>query len=464
MSSEPVEAGELAGADDFAIRASSLGKCYPVYAKPHDRLKQIVVPTLCRAFPPLRKLFPSTAHNPQSTIHDPVFYSEFWALRDASLDIRQGQTVGIVGRNGSGKSTFLQLVAGVLKPSEGALHTKGRIAALLELGTGFNPEFTGRENVRLGASLLGLDPDTIEERIPDIARFADIGHFFDHPVKLYSSGMHARLAFALVAHVDADILIVDEALAVGDVAFSQKCMRFMRDFRSRGTLCFVSHDAAAVINLCDSAIWLDRGKLLAFDDARFVCREYTATMLSQTRQQGEHQSGGRSLAPPAAEMPEPLLTDKISPVSGCALDTVELTDETGAAVHALRGGERLFLRIRGRAGTSGLPFTAGFVFKDRLGQALFGSTADTGPSKEFELCFNFELPMLRAGDFAFTVTLAEGCGASPNILARLDEACTVRIDPQQVTHGLLPIPVEVDYRVVTKIHTSERAIHEQHLP
>ena len=148
----------------------------------------------------------------------------FWALRDISVTIRRGETVGIVGRNGSGKSTLLQLVAGVIRPTEGRLTTSGRIGALLELGSCFNQEFTGRENVRLGASVLGLNPDTIEARIPDIAHFADIGPFFDRPVRLYSSGMQARLAFALVSHVDADILIVDEALAVGDAAFAQKCM------------------------------------------------------------------------------------------------------------------------------------------------------------------------------------------------------------------------------------------------
>lgn len=187
-------------------------------------------------------------------------------------------------------------------------------------------------------------------------------------------------------------------------------------------------------------------------------------MLGQSRQQGSHQSGGRSLAPPvAADAPEPLLTEEISPLPGCSLDAVDLLDETGAPTHALRGGERLCLRLTGQAGESALPLTAGFVFKDRLGQALFGATVEVTPDSPcggFEARFSFDLPMLRAGDFAFTATLATRCGESRVIRARHDEASVVRIDPQRVTHGLLPIPIEVDYRIVSSTHISERMIHE----
>ena len=440
MSSEAV-AAVAAPSAAHALSCADLGKAYAIYARPQDRLKEW--------------LHPGGGHRGEL----------FWALRDISLMIRPGQTVGIVGRNGSGKSTFLQLATGVLRPSEGVLHTQGRVAALLELGTGFNPEFTGRENIRLGAALQGLDPDTIEARIPDIARFADIGHFFDHPVKLYSSGMYARLAFALVAHVDADILIVDEALAVGDAAFSQKCMRFMRSFRERGTLCFVSHDTAAVINLCDSAVWLDHGKLLAFDDARAVCREYNVATLGESRRQGAHQSGGRSLAPPATtETSDPLLSNPVVALPGCRLEHAALVDEGGAPVGALRGGERLCLRLQGQA-DPGASLHAGFVFKDRFGQALFGATLPVSPAAgevgagHFEASFVFDLPALRAGDFAFAAVLLTPDGDAPIIRARHDEAALVRVDPPQVTHGLLPIPVEVDYHIVFHAPTSGRTLH-----
>ena len=420
-------------AGDAAFSCTGLGKAYSIYARPEDRLKE----WLSRS----GKRYGET----------------FWALRDVSLEIRPGQTVGIVGRNGSGKSTFLQLASGVLTPTEGTLASRGRIAALLELGTGFNPEFTGRENIRIGASLLGLDPDVIEARMPAIEGFADIGHFFDHPVKLYSSGMHARLAFALVAHVDADLLIVDEALAVGDAAFSQKCMRYMRAFRERGTLCFVSHDTAAVINLCETAVWLDQGRLVAYGEARAVCRDYAATTLGQSRQQGRHQTGGRSLAPPAAKLaPEPWLTAPVSPLPGCSLDAVALLDAAGAPTHALRGGERLCLALAGRMAGSD-PLLAGFVCKDRLGQALFGTTVAVSPDAAgagFEANISFDLPALRAGDFAFAAVLATGAAGSATIRVRRDEAVIVRVDPPLVTHGLLPIPVEAGYRIVSPTPSS----------
>jgi len=222
---------------EIVIEVQGVGKAYHMYERPSHRLWQ--------ALAGKRK----------------SFYKDFWALRGVSFSIRRGQTVGIVGRNGSGKSTLLQMIAGTLNPTEGHISVKGRVAALLELGSGFNPEFTGRENVYLNATILGLRRDQIEQRMESILAFADIGEFIDQPVRSYSSGMSVRLAFAVIAHVDADILIIDEALAVGDAFFSQKCMRFLRDFQKHGTLLFVSHDAAAVTNLCENAVWLENGKM-----------------------------------------------------------------------------------------------------------------------------------------------------------------------------------------------------------
>lgn len=203
---------------EIAIKAQGLGKSYLIYAKPQDRLKQMILRW--------RK-----------------YYQEYWAVQNVDLTIRRGEAVGIIGRNGSGKSTLLQMIAGTLQPNSGGLSVEGRVAPLLELGAGFNPEFTGRENVRLAAAILGLTASEIHERQDAIIDFAGIGDFVDQPVKTYSSGMFARLAFAVAAHVDADILIIDEILAVGDAAFTQKCMRFIRQFKEKGTLLFVSHDA-----------------------------------------------------------------------------------------------------------------------------------------------------------------------------------------------------------------------------
>ena len=190
---------------DIAIKIQNLSKCYQIYEKPQDRLKQSI-------FGRVRNILGKS---------DKVFFREFWALKGVSFEVKKGETVGIVGRNGSGKSTLLQLICGTLNPSSGKIEVNGRVAALLELGSGFNPEFNGRENVYLNAALLGLNKDEIDRKYGDIVAFADIGDFIDQPVKTYSSGMMVRLAFSVIAHVDADILIVDEALAVGDAVFTQ---------------------------------------------------------------------------------------------------------------------------------------------------------------------------------------------------------------------------------------------------
>ncbi len=195
---------------DTAIKVSNLSKCYQIYEAPSDRLKQFVVPRLQRLIGRLPK----------------QYFREFWALKDVSFEVKKGETVGIIGRNGSGKSTLLQLICGTLSPSAGNLEVNGRVAALLELGSGFNVEFTGRENIYMNASILGLSQKEIDDRFDEIVAFADIGQFIEQPVKTYSSGMMVRLAFAVIAHVEADILVVDEALAVGDAFFTQKCMRF----------------------------------------------------------------------------------------------------------------------------------------------------------------------------------------------------------------------------------------------
>jgi lipopolysaccharide transport system ATP-binding protein len=222
---------------EAAILAQDVGKCYQIYDKPQHRLWQGV-------FRGRRQ-----------------FYREFWALRDVSLEVQRGETVGIIGRNGSGKSTLLQIIAGTLAPSAGQVKVNGRIAALLELGSGFNPDFTGRENVHLNASILGLSGQQIQDRFDDIAAFADIGEFIDQPVKTYSSGMVVRLAFAVSVYVDAEVLIVDEALAVGDAGFQFKCLDRLKHLTDSGvTLLFVSHDVAMVKSFCDRALYLHQGQ------------------------------------------------------------------------------------------------------------------------------------------------------------------------------------------------------------
>lgn len=244
---------------DVAIRVSNLSKCYAIYDKPQDRLKQSFYPRLQRLFG-----------------RQPKQYSrEFWALKDVSFEIRKGETVGIVGRNGSGKSTLLQLICGTLNPTSGSIQANGRIAALLELGSGFNPEFTGRENVYMNAAVLGLSRDEIESRFDEIVAFADIGEFIEQTVKTYSSGMFVRLAFAVAVHVQPDILVVDEALSVGDLAFQNKCMMKIRELRNQGTtLLFVAHDLSILQMICERVAWINRGEIVLIGDSVSVCQEY----------------------------------------------------------------------------------------------------------------------------------------------------------------------------------------------
>lgn len=252
-----------ARASNIAIRVHDVSKHYVMFERPEDRFKQMLVPRLERLIgrPPRR------------------YFRDFAALSGVSFEVGRGETVGIIGRNGSGKSTLLQIICGTLQPTSGSVEVNGRIAALLELGAGFNPEFTGRENVFLNASILGVPRKEMEWRFDDIARFADIGPFLDQPVKTYSSGMYVRLAFATAINVDPDILIVDEALSVGDEAFQRKCFARIEDIKDKGgTILFVSHGAQAIVQLCTRAILVDAGEKLLEGQPKIVVGQYQRLM------------------------------------------------------------------------------------------------------------------------------------------------------------------------------------------
>lgn len=245
--------------DDYAIRVSGLGKRYEIYGSPRDRLKQFLVP-------PIQRML----GRPSGT-----YCQEFWALRDISFDVPKGEAFGVVGRNGSGKSTLLQLITGTLTPTIGSVQTQGRIAALLELGSGFNPEFSGRDNVYLNAMLLGMSRPEVDKRFDAIAAFADIGAYLNQPVKTYSSGMLVRLAFAVQVQIEPDILIVDEALAVGDALFQKRCFARIEKLLSDGTtLLFVSHDQESVRTLTHRAILLKGGREAGFGPSSQVLLAY----------------------------------------------------------------------------------------------------------------------------------------------------------------------------------------------
>lgn len=244
---------------DIAISVRNVSKHYLMFKRPEDRLRQMIVPRLQRL----------AGRTPQH------FFQDFAALRGISFDVKRGETVGIIGRNGCGKSTLLQIVCGTLQPSSGNVEINGRIAALLELGAGFNPEFTGRENVFMNAAILGLSHAETEDRFDDITRFADIGEFVDQPVKTYSSGMYVRLAFATAINVEPDILVVDEALSVGDESFQRKCFARIEDIKQRGgTILFVSHAGQTIVQLCDRAMLIDRGEKILAGRPKTVVSQY----------------------------------------------------------------------------------------------------------------------------------------------------------------------------------------------
>lgn len=245
---------------EIAISVRDISKHYLIFERPEDRLKQMLLPRLDRLVGRQRER---------------RYYRDFAALNGVSFDVRRGETVGIIGRNGCGKSTLLQIICGTLQPTSGTVDVRGRVAALLELGAGFNPEFTGRENVYLNGAILGLAQSEIESRFDDIARFADIGMFLDQPVKTYSSGMYVRLAFATAINVDPDILVVDEALSVGDEAFQRKCFARIEDIKDKGgTILFVSHGAQTIVQLCDRAMLIDRGELILEGPPKTVVSQY----------------------------------------------------------------------------------------------------------------------------------------------------------------------------------------------
>jgi len=366
-----------------AIDVRGLSKCYHIYEQPRDRLAQ----ALWRG----RR----------------TFYREFWALRDVSLAVAPGDAVGIVGRNGSGKSTLLQLICGTLSPTEGTVDVRGRVAALLELGSGFNPELTGRENVVMNATILGLSGEEIAERYGAIVAFSEIGDFLEQPIRTYSSGMIVRLAFAVAVNVDADVIVIDEALAVGDAHFQLKCAKAMDRLRDSGkTLLFVSHDGNAIKRLCSTAVLLERGRMLVgaapndvlnvyskliADDRGAAAVEEDIAAIEAARARGEHAKSPPPVpAPPApasgsGEREQLLLTlgrgseqvaDEEFSYGGTLgrIESLVVTDAAGQPRTTFTTGERARVDMLLAGGERDLEDTIfAIVLKDVKGQDVYGT-------------------------------------------------------------------------------------------
>ncbi len=373
---------------DIAIKVEGLSKCYQIYDRPQDRLKQM----LMRG----RK----------------QYYREFWALKDLSFEIKKGETVGIIGRNGSGKSTLLQMICGTLNPSSGSIQTNGRIAALLELGSGFNPEFTGFENIYLNAKVLGLTDAETDSKLNSIIEFADIGDFINQPVKTYSSGMMVRLAFSVAIHVEPDILVVDEALSVGDAYFQAKCANKIKSIISGGaTVLFVSHDTSSVKSLCNKALLLNSGRTQYYGDVNTAVEKYYSALVADQSTKSEATSlMHRSfdvLHPSASNNSNFLSIANFQRIQNGAAEFINvlMLDDQGLPTEAVTFGQKVTLRqiIQINSSISRLGFA--YHIRDKNGQDIIYS--DSGIESGGQIS-----PITIGGayvaDWTFTVHLREG--------------------------------------------------------
>ena len=407
-------------------------------------------------------------------------YPTFDALRGVSFRVAHGETVGVIGQNGAGKSTLLQIITGTVRATSGEVTVSGRVAALLELGAGFELDFTGRENILMNGTILGLSEAQLRDRMEDIIAFSELGNFIDQPVRTYSSGMFMRLAFSVAAHVDADLLIIDEALAVGDARFSQKCMRYLKEFKTGGSILFVSHDVGAVTGLCDRAIWLDHGRVRMEGDAGKVCEQYIATLFDDptdttesstpmlTAQLRSSQHSGSSndqvvlfkdSSPPPESAPGVTSSAAFNPDAsafgsgGAQIVDAGLFDpEDGDWLSQVIEGKEVDLRIVVEADAHvGRPIF-GFYIKDRLGQLLLGENTfwentpqpPIASGERVTARFRFRWPALAKGSYALTVAIADGTMADHIQRHWMHDAVIFEVLSSSARHGL----VGLDMRLV----------------
>jgi homopolymeric O-antigen transport system ATP-binding protein len=424
-----------------AVTVVNVSKNYRIYSKPSDRLKELLIPGR-------------------------QFHRDFWALRNISFAVKSGSTFGVVGENGSGKSTLLQIIAGTLQPTEGTVSLSGRVAALLELGAGFNPEFTGRDNVFLNGAIMGLSQQEIATRFPDIERFAEIGSFIDQPVKTYSSGMYVRLAFAVSIHVDPEILLVDESLSVGDVYFQQRCMRRIRNMKDQGkTILFVSHDMAAVKNLCDAALWLEHGQIAAAGEPDDVVSRYLAAMtLRRDPCVGEAPPGtvARPRVQADDDLPE-LAADSIPNIDHrwgnrqAEIMGVQLLDSQGAVCESIDHGESVVLRVSARFNDAVSQPNLGFVMRNRLGEDISGVNTSTEgivlppalPSQVYTIDFHLQLPLLQPGNYFFSVAIANGTHEEYVICDWVENAIMLNLQKRELVYGYMKFECRIELKYLS---------------
>ncbi len=419
-----------------AIQVQHLSKKYAIYSRPWDKLRE-------------------SLHLGRRVRHQ-----EFWALQDVSFTVGKGQTLGVIGRNGSGKSTLLQILAGIMRQTRGDCHVAGKISALLELGSGFNPEFTGRENVFMNGAILGIDKRRMQQRFEAIARFAEIGEFMDQPVKTYSSGMFMRLAFAVAVNVDPDILLVDEALAVGDLIFQHRCMHRMNHLRAAGkTTVLVTHDLTAVTKFCDRALLLDGGRLLEDGLPDTVVQKYRALIFERERRYGHFENGeaGSAVAPSAISAgPAPVVRsipniDHRFGNGSARVLGVELLDEKQSPSREISCGQSVVIRISAEFLKHVARPILGYTLRDRLGVEISAcNTTYAGrilpaavPGRIYTSDFHVRLPQMASGSYSISPAVADGDLLKHDMCDWIDNALIFSLHPKELVYGMLKLDVDV---------------------
>ena len=396
--------------------AENISKVYRLYDRPADRIRE--------ALP-----FARPRHQ------------DFWALRDVSLSVEPGQTLGVVGPNGGGKSTLLQVLAGILEPTTGRVVKRGKTAALLELGAGFNPEFSGRENIYINGEIMGLSRSDIDAQMDSIERFAGIGDFIERPVKTYSSGMHVRLAFSVAIHTEPDILIVDEALAVGDAVFANRCVRKFEEMQEKGvTVVFVSHDLGLVKQICDRALFILDGQVVEQGDPSSVINRYVGTVLTQQRADNARSSGASTGKVPASHRHGDFIAE---------VENVELLDEAGNPAGSFNAGETAVVRVRTRFHGEQAEPVVGVLIRTRTGLDVFGTNTKIegrrlpacGPGETLDVEFRIDV-RLTAQEYTLTVATQHPDGHSHDWL---DDAVSFQVLEAKALAGVANLGVEISY-------------------
>jgi ABC-type polysaccharide/polyol phosphate transport system ATPase subunit len=431
------------------IDFQGVSKSYPIYETPGQRLKEL------------------------ATFNRVSFHRDFWALRDISFSVKRGETFCVIGENGSGKSTLLQIIAGILQPSSGKAAVEGRVSALLELGSGFNPEFSGKENVYLNAAILGLTTAQIDARYAEIEAFAEIGDFINQPVKTYSSGMAVRLAFSVAIHVDPDILLVDEALAVGDIYFRQRCMRKVHELRQKGvTILFVSHAIGDVKAVGDRTMWLDNGTIRAIGETENVVSQYLAYMVEKDSRFLE--LGPRAQEKPTAANVAPQVIESIPNIDHrygdgrAEIVGIAVLDDNGRKLHLLEPGKPVVIRISARAKEAVMNPNIGFMMRNHLGVDFAGTNtlreghqlAELWPGDTVTVDFHLTLPELYPASFSFSPAIADGNLAHYKMCDWIDNALTLQMGHGEgQIYGYLHIPCKVE--VNSRLGPKEAVPHER---